>query len=128
MLTSAHGVPDISFRLSAQDTTPLGSLERLSVVTVDGQCHDLEIPMIPLRASIIITVRELVPYSDEHVEQLVSDSDYPWTSLDLHNASVLMRDQHSKRAHKFVAVPICQHRLVAVKDVISGEPIDQICP
>lgn len=101
---------------------PFGEFgERVSIETVDNVCHELKLSMIPLRASVIVTVKELVPYNEAFIEQLASDAQHPGTRLDLQNAMVLLRDRLSRRAHKFIAVPVCQQQLVSVRDVISGK-------
>lgn len=101
---------------------PFGDFgERVAVQTVDGVCHSLTVPMIPLRATILMTVRELVPYNSNVVDELCKNPDFLWTKQDLQNATVLLRDPHSKNSHKFIAVPVCQQQLVAVHDVIAGK-------
>ena len=107
---------------------PFGEFgERIDVLTVDGTCHNLRVPMIPLRASIVVTVRELVPYNSDIVDEFCKQSGNQFTKLDIQNASVLLQDQHSRKSHKFVAVPICQQQLLRVHDVISGLSFSTCC-
>lgn len=101
---------------------PFGDFgERVAVQTVDGECHRLTVAMIPLRSTVLVTVRELVPYNSNVVDELCSNPDFQWTKLDFQNATVLLRDPHSRNSHKFIAVPVSQPQVLAVHDVISGK-------
>jgi hypothetical protein len=101
---------------------PFGDFgERITVQTVDGVCHSVTVQMIPLRATVLVTVRELVPYNSKVVDDLCDLPDLQWTKQDLQNATVLLRDPHCCKLHKFIAVPIYEQQILAVHEVISGE-------
>ena len=108
---------------------PVGYFGEHILVTMTGTAPVcLEVPMIPVRVDVVLTIRELLPYDESMLaagQQRLLARQAPADGLgvfqnDLRNATVLLHHPNAIGPQKFLAVPVQQHGLVRLKRAGSG--------
>lgn len=100
---------------------PFGAFgERRTIIVQDAIRKSVALSLVPLRVSVVIAVKELVPFISSNAERARETATACEQLLERAAAPVLLSEAQTCNVHKFSPVAVEQSSLLILHDAASG--------